>query len=944
MKKVCLRALMVLLLSMLGSGVRAGIPPLQEKVFLHFDNNNYVQGDTIWWKAYVVRADNLHSTPLSRILHVELLNEQGYVLERQQVALDSLGQTHGQFALERDAFPGHYEVRAYTKWMMNFHDGEYMDFLEFRSENAAPYTGARVKGEEARRYVSEHPEEYVAYSTEPTKVSQRQDGTNIYDEAATVPHAFLEQNGIFSRVLSVYQRPAHDSLYRAKVMPAKITMGDFEKHYRDGQVNVRFFPEGGHLIQGVPCRLGWEAYDKEGQRLNVEGELLLRGKSVEKVRPLHAGRGRFLITPAEHGEYELRFEQGGKRYDFPLPAAEDEGCGLAVMQEDGKVRMVLQRVLRQPRQLYLCLASGGKLFLTMPLAFENDAAIVQLNPDELPAGVNEAVVIDEQESILADRLFFVSNAALRQRLLRVESNEDKGRMAQPLEQNQLRLRITDASGQPVANQTFSLAVRDRDQLERTFSAGGAATSLLLQSEVLGFVEDPEYYFEQGAVHAEALDQLLMIQGWRRYKWEQVAHPDQFEPTFLAEQGVTLNGRAYNLRRALSKKKQRGPVDVFCSLRLLGDRTDSLLLYRGWMRTDSLGQFNIQLPYYEGEGLLVLRASYPSKKTKDRDQLSNTHDGNIFLRLRPFHPLSVKALSWYELHTAQEAPRNADYWARYERMNYSNHILPEAIVKAKRRAHKQRQKDRPVMKKSFWEVQNLLYDIGYIDFGEGTSPYDFNASKFNLEGFLLQVQDLLNNQFAYDIFEERTISNGRFSNATSGNKWVQIMNKPEKKEDSSTNLAAQKMQFKENIDSIFVITDNPRRPANYIIYHQDRFQDPIPGFEDASKIHHAQYTYGIATFLNLKPKEDTENTTLPVGREYHLKGFSQPAECYTPTYTDANRPQQPFADHRRTLYWNPTLTTDANGCATVTFFNSQVCTEYDISIDGITPDGKIIGLP
>ena len=62
--------------------------PVQEKVYLHFDNNCYFQGDTIWYKAYVVLADDNSPQPLSKILYVELLNEQGYLMERQQLTID----------------------------------------------------------------------------------------------------------------------------------------------------------------------------------------------------------------------------------------------------------------------------------------------------------------------------------------------------------------------------------------------------------------------------------------------------------------------------------------------------------------------------------------------------------------------------------------------------------------------------------------------------------------------------------------------------------------------------------------------------------------------------------------------------------------------------------------------------------------------------------------
>ena len=94
--------------------------PVQEKVYLHFDNNCYFLGDTIWYKAYVVLADDNSPEPLSRILYVELLNEQGYPMERQQLVINQQGQADGCFAICDTLFAGFYEIRAYTKWMLNF--------------------------------------------------------------------------------------------------------------------------------------------------------------------------------------------------------------------------------------------------------------------------------------------------------------------------------------------------------------------------------------------------------------------------------------------------------------------------------------------------------------------------------------------------------------------------------------------------------------------------------------------------------------------------------------------------------------------------------------------------------------------------------------------------------------------------------------------------------
>ena len=42
----------------------------QEKVWLHFDNAGYFQGDTIWFKAYVRSTHLEQHAPLSRVLYV----------------------------------------------------------------------------------------------------------------------------------------------------------------------------------------------------------------------------------------------------------------------------------------------------------------------------------------------------------------------------------------------------------------------------------------------------------------------------------------------------------------------------------------------------------------------------------------------------------------------------------------------------------------------------------------------------------------------------------------------------------------------------------------------------------------------------------------------------------------------------------------------------------
>ena len=40
----------------------------REQVYLHLDNNGYYEGETLWYRAYVVQAATLRPQPLSGVL------------------------------------------------------------------------------------------------------------------------------------------------------------------------------------------------------------------------------------------------------------------------------------------------------------------------------------------------------------------------------------------------------------------------------------------------------------------------------------------------------------------------------------------------------------------------------------------------------------------------------------------------------------------------------------------------------------------------------------------------------------------------------------------------------------------------------------------------------------------------------------------------------------
>ena len=95
----------------------------QERVYLHFDNSGYYLGETMWFKAYCVGGNGTEiTTPKSKVLYVELCAPEGYVVETKKFKLDEKGCCNGEFDLKPSLLSGYYEVRAYTRYMLNWGD------------------------------------------------------------------------------------------------------------------------------------------------------------------------------------------------------------------------------------------------------------------------------------------------------------------------------------------------------------------------------------------------------------------------------------------------------------------------------------------------------------------------------------------------------------------------------------------------------------------------------------------------------------------------------------------------------------------------------------------------------------------------------------------------------------------------------------------------------
>lgn len=90
-------------------------PP--EKVYIHTDKNIYFPYETLWFKAYVLNAVNQKPSELSKVLYVELLNEDCEIVQTWMLHKD-IGYA-GDYVWNPNVESGDYLLRAYTNYMRN---------------------------------------------------------------------------------------------------------------------------------------------------------------------------------------------------------------------------------------------------------------------------------------------------------------------------------------------------------------------------------------------------------------------------------------------------------------------------------------------------------------------------------------------------------------------------------------------------------------------------------------------------------------------------------------------------------------------------------------------------------------------------------------------------------------------------------------------------------
>ncbi|HEV3252475.1 MAG TPA: hypothetical protein VGZ71_16055, partial [Puia sp.] len=232
---------------------------------------------------------------------------------------------------------------------------------------------------------------------------------------------------------------------------------------------------------------------------------------------------------------------------IPLPPVYDLGYVMALTEpdKDHLLISVSTNVPSSNQRVYLFGHTRNMIKLAQTKPVINGRSEFLIDKNILGEGVSHLTVFNGDRQPVCERLYFkrpTQKMALEVRPGRPEY----GRR----EKVSIDLSARDPSGLPLAAD-FSVSVYMTDSLQ----AGGGEnilSYLWLVSDLKGVVESPEYYFgNPGAEADEAIENLLLTQGWRRFRWEDLLQNNKPSFEFIPEyDGHIVTGKIIDKRSGM----------------------------------------------------------------------------------------------------------------------------------------------------------------------------------------------------------------------------------------------------------------------------------------------------------------------------------------------------------------------------------------------------------
>lgn len=861
----------------------------QEKIYLHTDKPYYMAGENIWLRAYLADAQSNRPNTSSKYVYIELVAPSDSVVTRIKLKQQQ-GAFAGNIPLYNQLPEGNYTLCAYTNYMGKNKEGDFYKKKIFISSVYSPLIQLKTE-----------------FKEEEDKISLKVSLTDIRKQEKILPERLYYRMGNGKLKKALFRA---DSTVTLEIEPKKegdllyIQANNYKKYItlpsQDKGTHIAFFPEGGYLVEGKKCRVAFKALGPDGRARQVKGTVADDlDNQITTFESLHAGMGTFYITPQKGRTYHAIYtDKQGITRSLQLPEQSDKAKVLATNWSGKRfvVSVLAAKELQQEDSLYLLIHARGNILYAAK--WENEKDFLAFERKQLPSGLIQAILIDKWGNTLSQRVTFCLNPDQATASLKTDQEEYKER-----ERVKVRVQVNDSSSLPLKGD-FSVAVTD-DKEVKTDIESNILTTLLLTADLKGYIEQPAYYFQKNnRKAAQALEALMMTQGWKRYDIPKVLKAEYSQPQEELEIGQQISGRV----KPFFKKKPAEGVQVSI--------LSTNVMYANITQTDKQGEFRFNGFDFPDSTKYVIQAFTP----KGGDRIEIQIDPEPFAQVRK----NIPQYSTNEKVTDQMPQAYLEKTAKGFKYSQGMRsvLLDEVLVTARKKQ----------------KAKTVYENIAAKSF----SAQEIHESKAN------NIEELLRRAPGVRIINGQVyLSQLRAIFAVDGI-IIEPFKEPGKELPDLVQPGGPSLINNGTDESLRKIREM-NSSVNYDFTGFDYNSIPIQDIERIDVIkswNSVIFGYrgggGVIMITTKRGNYTPKKTEIPLNVARIMPfSYQEPAEFYSPKYETAEQKENPAPDLRTTIYWNPDVKINGQGQAEFEFYTADSPSTYTLTMEGITQDGKII---
>jgi hypothetical protein len=378
-------------------------------LFLHTDKSIYIPNERIWFKAYL-----LDSSPLQHeVLYLRLVNEQKEIVLQKQFPVYDI-RSNGDLLIPVTTAPGRYRIIAYTDKMISFNaENVFVQQIQVIKDQSFELKAEASFADSANFSPGKKPEIIVKVSADGQEIEKARGTYRIYtsDKKTITEGKFITGPGGVTILNFTYPVIAkNENLF----LQFNVTDKDQSKELNIRlpkttiAVSANYYPEGGHLVNGISNRVLIAVTNASGQPMIAKVALKSQAKQIATTATNIDGLALISFTPNIREKYSLEINNAGHLQTIAFPVKIDSAGYVIQLKGPPNHPVIIVKNHNMPENVFLLGRTQSDLKLNKKLKLKSgDSILITLPQNDSVNRVLDLGLFDTDNKLLAERLVYM---------------------------------------------------------------------------------------------------------------------------------------------------------------------------------------------------------------------------------------------------------------------------------------------------------------------------------------------------------------------------------------------------------------------------------------------------------------------------------------------------------------------------------------------------------